>query len=56
MCVYLSRYFKQQRPFLTNEAAIRQRSVGWKLNDNEYVQGDRDYATAEMETQKSQDY
>lgn len=56
LCVYIIRKFKQQRASVTSEAAIRQRNAGWKLNDNEYVQGDRDYATAEMETQKSQDY
>lgn len=53
MCVYLCCYFKLRRPSLTNEAAF---SSGWKLNDNEYTQGVRDYVITEMEMQKSQDY
>lgn len=50
-CVYC--YFKLQKASLTNEASFRQRSAGWKLNDNEYMQGVRDYVTTEMKTQKS---
>ena len=49
-------YFEPQRASLTNEAAFRQRTSGWKLNDNEYKRGVPDYATTEMEMQKRQDY